>query len=155
MTNAREAWIIDGVRTPRGKGKPTGALHHVHPQELLAQTLGALASRAGIEPAAVEDVIIGNGNSVGDHGACIGRLGVLAAGWPQETPGFTLNRFCGSGQQAVTLASMGVLSGMQEVVVGGGVESMSRWPVDEGVTTIDGGNAALRERYPIVPQGIS
>src|SRR5260370_36538139 len=88
MTTAREAWIIDGVRTPRGKGKPTGALHHVHPQELLAQTLGALASRAGIEPAAVEDVIIGNGNSVGDHGACIGPLGAPAAGWRQQAPRF-------------------------------------------------------------------
>jgi acetyl-CoA C-acetyltransferase len=156
MTTAREAWIIDGVRTPRGKGKPTGALHHVHPQELLAQTLGALALRTGIEPAAVEDVIIGNGNGVGDHGACIGRLGVLAAGWPQETPGFTLNRFCGSGQQAVTLAAMGVLSGMQDLVIGGGVESMSRWPVDgDAPPTIDGDNPALREKYPMVPQGIS
>ena len=73
-------------------------------------------------------MIVGNGNSVGDHGACIGRLAVLAAGWPQEVPGFTLNRFCGSGQQAVTLAAMGVISGMQDLVVGGGVESMSRWP---------------------------
>ena len=156
MTTAREAWIIDGVRTPRGKGKATGALHHIHPQELLAQALGALASRVGIEPAAVEDVIIGNGNSVGDHGACIGRLGVLAAGWPQETPGFTLNRFCGSGQQAVTLAAMGVLSGMQDLVIGGGVESMSRWPVDgDAPPTIDGDNAALREKYAMVPQGIS
>src|SRR2546423_657928 len=156
MTNAREAWIIDGVRTPRGKGKPTGALHHIHPQELLAQTLGALVLRVGFDPSAVEDVIIGNGNSVGDHGACIGRLGVLAAGWPQETPGFTLNRFCGSGQQAVTLAAMGVISGMQDLVIGGGVESMSRWPVDgDAPPTIDGDNPALREKYPMVPQGIS
>jgi len=151
----REAWIIDGVRTPRGKGKPTGSLHGIHPQELFAQCLNALAGRTGIDPASVEDVIVGNGNSVGDHGSCIGRLAVLAAGWPQETPGFTLNRFCGSGQQAVTLAAMGVLSGMQDLVVGGGVESMSRWPVDGGVTTIDGDNPALRDRYPIVPQGIS
>jgi len=151
----REAWIIDGVRTPRGKGKANGSLHELHPQELLAQCLNALAARTGVDPKIVEDVIVGNGNSVGDHGSCIGRLSVLAAGWPQETPGFTLNRFCGSGQQAVTLAAMGILSGMQEVVVGGGVESMSRWPVDEGVTTIDGGNAHLRELYPIVPQGIS
>ena len=151
----REAWIIDGVRTPRGKGKANGALHGLHPQELLAQCLNELAARTGVDPADVEDVIVGNGNSVDEHGSCIGRLSVLAAGWPQETPGFTLNRFCGSGQQAVTLAAMGVLSGMQDLVVGGGVESMSRWPVDEGVVTIDGGNQALRERYPIVPQGIS
>jgi acetyl-CoA C-acetyltransferase len=154
---AREAWIIDGVRTPRGKGKPTGALHGVHPQELLAQCLNSLASRTGVDPAIVEDVIIGNGNSVGDHASCIGRQSVLAAGWPVETPGFTVNRFCGSGQQAVTLAATGILSGMQDVVVAGGVESMSRWPVDESgdIVTIDGDNPALRERFPIVPQGIS
>jgi acetyl-CoA C-acetyltransferase len=152
----REAWIIDGVRSPRGKGKPTGALHHLHPQEVLAQCLNALVGRVGVEPAEVEDVIIGNGNSVGDHAACIGRLAVLAAGWPQEVPGFTLNRFCGSGQQAVTLAAMGVLSGMQDLVVGGGVESMSRWPVDgDAPPTIDGDNPALRAKHPIVPQGIS
>jgi acetyl-CoA C-acetyltransferase len=153
---AREAWIVDGVRTPRGKGKPTGALHGVHPQELLAQCLNALVERTGIDPAAVEDVIVGNGNSVGDHGHCIGRLSVLAAGWPVETPGFTLNRFCGSGQTAVSLAAMGVLSGMQDLVVGGGVESMSRWPAEEGAPpTLDGHNPALRDRYATVPQGVS
>jgi acetyl-CoA C-acetyltransferase len=157
MPHAREAWIIDGVRTPRGKGKPTGALHHIHPQELLAQCLNVLTDRTGVEPTAVEDVIVGNGNSVGDHGDCIGRLAVLAAGWPYTTPGFTLNRFCGSGQQAVTLAAMGILSGMQDLVVGGGVESMSRWPVDDtgAPPTLDGDNPALRAKYPTVPQGIS
>src|ERR1700674_624097 len=136
---SREAWIIDGVRTPRGKGKASGALHGVHPQELLAQCLNALADRTEVSPTLVEDVIVGNGNSIGDHASCIGRLSVLAAGWPKETPGFTLNRFCGSGQQAVTLAAMGILAGMHDVVVGGGVESMSRWPADESgeVVTID------------------
>jgi acetyl-CoA C-acetyltransferase len=155
MTERREAWIIDGVRTPRGRGKPTGALHHIHPQELLAQCLNALVARTGIDPADIADVIVGNGNSVGDHGDCIGRLAVLAAGWPQQTPGFTINRFCGSGQQAVTLAAMGVISGMQDLVVGGGVESMSRWPQDPTPPTIDGDNPALRAKYPTVPQGIS
>jgi acetyl-CoA C-acetyltransferase len=156
MTNAREAWIIDGVRTPRGKGKPNGALHHIHPQELLAQCLNALVGRNGVEAAIVEDVIVGNGTHSGDHGDCIGRLAVLAAGWPQEVPGFTLNRFCGSGQQAVTLAAMGVMSGMQDVVIGGGVESMSRWPTGEGPPpVIDGDNPALREKFATVPQGIS
>ena len=158
MSAAREAWIIDGVRTPRGKGKPNGALHHLHPQDLLGQSLNALASRTGVDPTIVEDVIVGNGNSVGDHGSCIGRLSVLAAGWPYTTPGFTLNRFCGSGQQAVTLAAMGILAGMQDVVVGGGVESMSRWPVDENATappTLDGDNPVLREKFATVPQGIS
>jgi acetyl-CoA C-acetyltransferase len=159
MSAPREAWIIDGVRTPRGKGKPTGGLHDIHPQELMAQCLNALVARGDVEPTAVDDVIVGNGNSVGDHGACIGRLAVLAAGWPREVPGFTLNRFCGSGQQAVTLAAMGVLSGMQDLVIGGGVESMSRWSGDgsDGATpaTIDGDNPALRAKYPTVPQGVS
>ena len=155
-----EAWIIDGVRTPRGKGKPTGALHGRHPQELLAQCLNALVARTGVDPAAVEDVVVGNVAGVGDHSGCIGRLAVLAAGWPQETPGFTLNRFCGSGQQSVSLAAMGVISGMQDLVVAGGVESMSRWPTGDGTgeeapPTIDGNNPALREKYPTVPQGIS
>jgi acetyl-CoA C-acetyltransferase len=152
----REAWIIDGVRTPRGKGKQNGALHGIHPQQLLAQCLNTLVDRVGINPTAIDDVVVGCGNDVGDQGHCIGRLSVLAAGWPYETPGFTLNRFCGSGQTAVTLAAMGVLSGFQDLVVGGGVESMSRWPVDEGAPpTLDGFNPALRDRYETVPQGIS
>jgi acetyl-CoA C-acetyltransferase len=152
----RQAWIIDGVRTPRGKGKPNGSLHGIHPQELLAQCLNALVERTGVDPVVIDDVIVGNGNSAGDQNHCIGRLSVLAAGWPYETPGFTLNRFCGSGQTAVTLAAMGVRSGMQDAVVGGGVESMSRWPVEEGAPpTLDGFNPALRDRYETVPQGIS
>jgi acetyl-CoA C-acetyltransferase len=152
----REAWIIEGVRTPRGKGKANGALHGIHPQQLFAQCLNALVERTGVGPDVIEDVIVGCGNDVADQGHCIGRLSILAAGWPYETPGFTLNRFCGSGQTAVTLAAMGVISGMQEVAVGGGVESMSRWPVEDGAPpTLDGFNPDLRERYETVPQGIS
>jgi acetyl-CoA C-acetyltransferase len=150
----REAWIIDGVRTPRGRGKATGALHHVHPQELLAQVLNALVERTGVDPSRVEDVVIGNAEFAGDHGACIGRLATLHAGWPVETPGMTLNRYCGSGQQAITFAAMGVLSGQQDVVVAGGVESMSRWGQGSEPTMI-GHNPALGSAYPIVPQGIS
>ena len=152
---AREAWIIDGVRSPRGRGKATGSLHEIHPQELLAQVLNGLAERAGLEITDVEDVICGNGIGIGDHGESIGRLSVLAAGWPIEIPGVTLNRFCGSGQQAVTFAAMGVRSGEQELVIGCGVESMSRWPAADAPSTSDGGNPALHERYPTVPQGIS
>ena len=154
-----EAWIIDGARTPRGKGKPGGGLNHLHPQELLAQCLNALPERTGVDPKDVDDVIIGNGMNWGEHGDCIGRMAELLAGWPVETPAFTLNRFCGSGQQAVTLAAMGVASGMQDLVVGGGVESMSRWANAAGTTdkapTIDGANPDLRALHPIVPQGIS
>lgn len=150
-----EAWIIDGVRSPRGKGKDTGSLHHIHPQELLAQVLKGLQTRVGFDPADVDDVIIGNGNDAGDHGACIGRMGVLAAGWPVEAPGVTINRFCGSGQQAVSWAAMAVQSGHQDVVVAGGVESMSRWPAPSGPPDFTVGNAALRAMYPLVPQGVS
>jgi acetyl-CoA C-acetyltransferase len=150
-----DAWLVDVVRTPRGKGRPDGALHHVHPQELLAQCLRALASRVEFDPAEVEDVVIGNGIQSGDHGDCIGRLAPLLAGWPESVPGVTLTRFCGSAQQAVTLAAMGVRSGMQDLVVAGGVESMSRWDLAAGSVTIDGANPDFRARFATVPQGIS
>jgi acetyl-CoA C-acetyltransferase len=150
-----DAWLVDVVRTPRGKGRPDGALHQVHPQELLAQCLRALASRVEFDPVDVEDVVIGNGIQSGDHGDCIGRLAPLLAGWPETVPGVTLTRFCGSAQQAVTLAAMGVRSGMQELVVAGGVESMSRWDLAAGSVTIDGANPDFRSRFPTVPQGIS
>ena len=105
--------------------------------------LNGLVERAGVDVADVEDVICGNGIGVGDHGESIGRLSVLAAGWPIEVPGVTLNRFCGSGQQAVTFAAMGVRSGEQDLVIGCGVESMSRWPSADAPSTLDGGNPRL------------
>ncbi|MDH6243268.1 acetyl-CoA C-acetyltransferase [Mycobacterium sp. OTB74] len=150
-----DAFIVDVVRTPRGKGRSDGGLHNCHPQDLLAQCLQALVSRSGINPADVEDVIAGNGILSGDHGDDIARLSVLVAGWPETVPGMTLSRFCGSGQQAITVAAAGIGSGAQDVVVAGGVESMSRWDVAVGVPTIDGHNPTLRQRYPTVPQGIS
>jgi acetyl-CoA C-acetyltransferase len=150
-----DAWIIDGTRSPRGKGKSNGSLHHIHPQEVLAQVLNALAERTGLNTADVDDVIMGNGNPAGDHGNCIARMAVLAAGWPVEAPGVTLNRFCGSGQQAITFGAMGIQAGHQQVVVGGGVESMSRWPEADGPPDFTSGNAKLREAFPLVPQGIS
>lgn len=147
----REAWIIDGVRTPRGKGKPSGALHCVHPQELLAGVLQALADR-GLQPCDVDDVVMGNGEHAGDHANDIARSAVLAAGWPVTVPGLTLNRFCGGGQQAVMAAATGVLAGWQDLVVAGGVESMSRHSYGQ---PLDAGNPRLRQRYPLVPQGIA
>ncbi len=150
-----DAFIVDAVRTPRGKGRPDGALHGVHPQRLFGTCLSALASRVGFDPGEVDDVIAGNGILSGDHGDDIARLSALLVGWPETVPGMTLNRFCGSGQQAITVAAMGVGSGAQDLVVAGGVESMSRWDVSVGVSTIDGGNPALRAKFPTVPQGIS
>jgi acetyl-CoA C-acetyltransferase len=149
-----DAWIVDVVRTPRGKGRADGALHDVHPQELLAQCLRALATRVGLDPVEVDDVIAGNGILTGDHDA-VGRLATLLAGWPETVPGMTLNRFCGSAQQAITVAAMGVASGYQDLVVAGGVESMSRWDLTAGSVTIDGGNPDFRAAFPTVPQGIS
>jgi acetyl-CoA C-acetyltransferase len=149
------AWIIDAVLTPRGRGRADGALHSVHPQELLAQCLRALPVRTGFDPTDVDDVIAGNGLFAGDHGDCIGRLSTLLAGWPESVPGMTLNRFCGSAQQAVTVAAMGVASGAQHLVVAGGVESMSRWNLTAGSVTIDGQNPAFRAQFPTVPQGVS
>jgi acetyl-CoA C-acetyltransferase len=150
-----DAWILDVVRTPRGRGRPDGGLHGVHPQELLAQCLQALVARVGFDPTDVDDVVAGNGLLAGEHGDDIARLALLVAGWPQTVPGMTLNRFCGSGQQAITVAAAGVVSRAQDLVVAGGVESMSRWDVGVGVPTIDGDNPAFRQRYPTVPQGIS
>ncbi|WP_082951076.1 acetyl-CoA C-acetyltransferase [Mycobacterium mantenii] len=147
--------MLDAVRTPRGRGRPDGALHNVHPQALLARCLTALAERTGFDPADVDDVIAGNGILSGDHGDDIARLSVLLAGWPESVPGMTLSRFCGSGQQAVTVAASAIAAGSENLVIAGGVESMSRWDVTAGVPTIDGNNPDLRALYPTVPQGIS
>jgi acetyl-CoA C-acetyltransferase len=151
-----EAWIIDAVRTPRGKGrKDVGALVQTHPQELMATTLRALAARNALDPHDVDDVVVGCVSQAGDQGACIARNAVLLAQWPQEVTGVSLNRFCGSGLQGVNFALMGVMSGQQQLVIGGGVESMSRQPIGSDGAGLDGNNPDLRELHPIVPQGIS
>ena len=153
----REAWILDAVRTPRGRGKKDkGALSHLHPQELLAQTLQHLGERTGIKTADVDDVVMGCVSQANDQGANIARNSVLLAGWPDDVTGVTLNRFCGSGAQAVNFAAMGLMSGQQELVVAGGVESMSRCPIGSDNAGIDGNNERLREDVVFqVPQGIS
>ncbi len=159
-TTPREAVIIDAVRTPRGrgrkasKGRPGGALADTHPQALLATCLRALEARNPIEVSDVDDVVAGCVSQAGDQGACIARMSALAAGWPDSVPGVTLNRFCGSGLQGVNFAVMGIASGQQDLVVGGGVESMSRQPLGSDGAGLDGNNADLRARYPLVPQGI-
>ncbi len=151
-----EAWIIDCVRTPRGRGKKdAGALSGIHPQELFAQALNALVERTGAEKRDVEDVVVGTVSETGEQGGCIARMAVLAAGWPNEATGVSLNRFCGSGLQAVNFAAMGVMSGQQDLVVGGGVESMSRVPMGADGSGLDGHNRHLRELHPLVPQGVS
>jgi len=153
-TAAREAWIIDAVRSPRGKGKESGSLHEVHPQRILAQVLEALRERNGFDTAEVDDVVMGCGAGSGDHAMDIARMAALDAGWSLDAPGVTLNRFCGSGQQAVNFAAMGIRSGFQDLVVAGGVESMSR-PAPLHVDGFTANNAHLRDRYDMVAQGIS
>jgi acetyl-CoA C-acetyltransferase len=151
-----QAYVIDAVRTPRGRGRAgKGALSGVHPQELLAQTLNALADRARFPREAVEDVVVGCVSQVKEQGANLARNAVLAAGYPEIVTGVTLNRFCGSGLQACNFAAMGVMSGQQDLVIGGGVESMSRVPMGSDGGGMDGDNLALRSRVFQVPQGIS
>jgi acetyl-CoA C-acetyltransferase len=150
------AFILDAVRTPRGRGKmDKGALSSLHPQELFAQTLNELAARTRIDKNDVDDVVVGTVSQAGEQGGCIARMAVLAAGYPHGTTGVSLNRFCGSGQQALMFAAMGVASGAQDLVIGGGVESMSRVPMGADKAGLDGHNRRLRELYPLVPQGVS
>ena len=151
----REAWIIDAVRSPRGIGKQgKGSLAHLHPQNVLGQVLNGLQERVAFDPSDVDDVVTGNGAHAGDHAHDIGRMAVLDAGWPISVPGVTLNRFCGSGQQAVTFAAMGVLAGHQDLVIGCGVEAMSR-PARNGTDGFHANNEHLLQMHPQVPQGLS
>lgn len=150
------SYILDAARTPRGRGKAgKGALSGVHPQELFAQVLKALVERGSVPAAEVDDVIVGCVSQVGEQGANLARNAVLAAGWPIEVSATTINRFCGSGLQSVHFAAAGVASGAQDLVVAGGVESMSRVPMGSDGGGQDGGNQKLRERFFQVPQGIS
>jgi len=152
-----EAWVIDHVRTPRGKGKKeTGALYNIHPQELFAQTLNALIRRDGLDPRDVEDVVVGTVSEIEDQGGCIARMSVLAAGWPTEATGVSLNRFCGSGLQGGEFRRDG-----RDVRPAGSessaaaVESMSRVPLGSDKSGLDGHNRHLREIHALVPQGVS
>jgi acetyl-CoA C-acetyltransferase len=150
------AFIVDAVRTPRGRGKAgKGALSGIHPQELLAQTLKELVKRSRLRAEDIEDVIVGCVSEVKEQGANLARNAVLAAGLPDVVTGVTLNRFCGSGLQAANFAALGVMSGQQDLVVGGGVESMSRVPMGSDEGMMDGLNLDLRRKLFQVPQGIS
>jgi acetyl-CoA C-acetyltransferase len=152
----RDAVIVGAVRTPRGRGKAgKGALAGVHSQELLAQALNTLRERTPFSLRDVDDVVIGCVSQVGEQGANVARNAVLTAGWPEEISAFSLNRFCASGLQAVALGAMGVMSGVQRLVVAGGVESMSRIPMGSDGAAQDGHNQQLRKRLFQVPQGIS
>ncbi len=124
-----DAYIYDAIRTPRGAGKARGGLAGVRPIELLAGLFRALAARTGVDPAVVDDVVLGCVTQVGEQGANLAKIAALYAGWSHAVSGVTLDRFCASGLDAVNLAAAKVSSGMEDLVVAGGVESMSRVPM--------------------------
>ena len=150
-------YILDAVRTPRARAKAgSGAYFGVHPQELLAQTLNHLMTRnPAVSAGDIEDVIIGVATQSAEQGGNLARNAVLAAGFPDSVSGVTLNRFCGSGLQAVNFGAATIFAGSQDLVVGGGVESMSQVPIGADGSGLDGNNKRLRERIFQVPQGIS
>ena len=125
-----DAYIYDAIRTPRGRGKASGALHEVKPVSLVAGLLRELQRRNGLhDTAQVDDIVLGCVTAVGDQGADIAKVAALAAGWDEDVAGVTLNRFCASGAEAVNLAAMKIRSGWEQLVVAGGIESMSRVPM--------------------------
>ena len=154
----RDAVIVGAVRNPIGKGKPSGALHGVHPADLLAHSLRTLVDRTGVDPSRIDDVIAGAVTQVGEQSVNIARNALLGAGFPETVPGTTADRQCGSSQQAIHFAAQGVIAGAYDIVVAAGVESMSRVPM--GSNVLPGNNPfgeAFKERYSegLVPQGIS
>ncbi|WP_248241533.1 thiolase family protein [Microbacterium kunmingense] len=152
----RSAVIVDAVRTVAGRGKPGGALSGVHPVDLAAGMLKGLLERNGLESAQVDDAILGCVSQIGDQAMNIARQAVLAAGFDQTVPATTIDRQCGSSQQAAHFAAQGVIAGAYDIVIAGGVESMSRVPLG---SSRQGGSVAsgLRARYPegLVNQGVS
>lgn len=150
----REAFIFDAIRTPRGRGKKDGALHEVPPVELLATVLRALRDRNNLDTRAVEDVLAGCVMPVGDQGGGIARIALLYAGWHFQVPGQQLNRYCASGLEAVSGAAEKVRSGWYDLVVGCGVESMSRVPMmSDGGAYI--GQPLVNLAVDLLPMGVA
>ncbi len=151
------AVIVDAIRTPLGRRN--GALKDVHPVDLVANVLRAVVERNGVDPALVEDVIMGCVMQVGEQGINVGRNAALAAGFPETTVGTTIDRQCGSSQQAAHFAAQGVIAGAYDIVIAAGIESMTRVPM--GASVADGKygypfGPMMTGRYPnLVPQGIS
>jgi acetyl-CoA acetyltransferase family protein len=159
----RSAVIVDAVRSPMAKGRapredrPGGALSSLHPVDLLGQTLRALIDRTDFDPARVDDVLIGCVSQAGQQAGPVGRFGWLAGGLPEHVPATTIDRRCGSAQQAAEFAAVGVMAGNYDVAVAGGVESMSRVPMLSARQGADPYGPALTERYSpgLIPQGVS
>lgn len=153
-----EAYIIDACRTPRGIGKQgKGALAHIHPQQLAATVLKALAERNKLDTATVDDIIWGTSSQRGAQGADLGRMAALDAGYDIKASGVTLDRFCGSGITSVSLAAAQVMSGMEDCVIAGGTEMMSYTSATADPKTppvMDAGNTRLRASHPQTQQGV-
>jgi acetyl-CoA acetyltransferase family protein len=151
-----EAVIIDAVRSPMGKGKQGGALSSIHSVDLLSGVLTGLVERTGVDPAIVEDFMVGCVSQAGEQSATPGRQAWLAAGYPAHVPSVTIERKCGSGQQALEFALQGVAAGVYDIVVAGGVESMSRVPMGSARMGADPFGPSVTRRFPaLVPQGVS
>jgi acetyl-CoA acyltransferase len=151
-----KAVIVDAVRSPMGRGKAAGTLATVHPAELLAQVLTALVTRNHLDPGWVDDVLVGCVGQNGEQSATIGRQAWLAAGFPAHVPAATIERKCGSGQQAVDFAAQGIAAGAYDIVIAAGVESMSRVPIGSARMGADPYGPSVQARFPdLVPQGVS
>jgi len=150
------AVVVEAVRTPMGRGKVTGALAGVHAVDLLAQTFAGLMDRSGVDPALVDDVLVGCVSQAGEQAATPGRQAWLAAGYPEHVPGTTIERKCGSGQQAIDFAVQGIIAGAYDIVVAGGLEVMSRVPMGSAVMGRDPFGPLVRSRYPdLTSQGVA
>ncbi|WP_438855407.1 thiolase family protein [Agromyces sp. M3QZ16-3] len=152
-----EAVIVDVVRTPVGRGKPGGMLSGVHPVDLLAGVLTAIVDRNDLDPALIDDVIGGCVSQIGEQSYNVTRNAVLAAGFPEHVPGTTIDRQCGSSQQAATFAAQAILAGQADIVIACGVESMSRVPLGSSAADADPFGTRVHARYPegLVSQGVS
>jgi acetyl-CoA C-acetyltransferase len=151
-----EAWIIDAARTPRGVGKQgKGALWEIHPQKLLSTVLSALAERNSLATEEIDDVIISCSSQFKKQGACIGRMAALDAGYSNKASGVTLDRFCGGGISAVNMAAASIMSGMEDLIVAGGVEMMSYTSAEGTPNPLDAGNLDLRNAHPQTNVGIA
>jgi acetyl-CoA acyltransferase len=151
------ALIVDAVRTPLAKGKPSGAYAEIHPVDLHAGALRAIVERTGIDPAQIDDVISGAVGQIGEQSGNTARWALLAAGYPERVPGVTVDRQCGSSQQALHFAAQGVIAGAYDVAVASGIESMSRIPIGSQFADKDIFGPQVNARYDggLVPQGIS
>lgn len=150
------AVIVDAVRSPMGKGKIGGGLSHLHPADLLGQVLRQLVDRSSLDAGLLDDVIIGCVGGNGEQSGTPGRQAVLSAGFPVHVPSVTVERKCGSGQQALDFAAHGVVAGAYDIAIAGGVESMSRVPMGSARGDADPFGEGVRERFPVlVPQGVA